>query len=57
MSDADVKKTAMLKQVIDKEIDQLIRRLDAGTIDRNKLESGLRKVRKTVLRMPPHKHG
>ena len=56
MSDSDVDKTAELKEKIQKEIDQLLRELKAGTIDRNKLESGLMKIRETVTSMPPHKH-
>jgi hypothetical protein len=54
MSDSDVDKTAELKEKIEKEIDQLLRKLKAGTIDRIKLESGLKKIRVTVKRMPPH---
>jgi hypothetical protein len=56
MSDSDVDKTAELKGKIQKEIDQLLRELKAGTIDRNKLESELVEIRETVLSMPPHKH-
>jgi hypothetical protein len=56
MSDSDVEKTAELKGKIQKEIDQLLRELKAGTIDRNKLESGLAKIREIVISMPPHKH-
>jgi hypothetical protein len=54
MSDKDVRKTEELKEKIEKELDQLLQKLEAGTIDRNKLESGLRKVQETVKRMPPH---
>jgi hypothetical protein len=56
MSDSDVEKTKEMKEEIEREINQLIRRLNAGTIDRKKLDSGLRKVRNRVKRMPPHKH-
>jgi hypothetical protein len=55
MSESDVQKTAELKRKIEKEIAQLQRKLEAGTIDRNKLESGLKKICVTVKRMPPHK--
>ena len=54
MSDKDVKKTEELKEKIEKELDQLLQKLEAGTIDRNKLESGLRKVQMDVKKMPPH---
>ena len=54
MSDKDVKKTEELKEKIEKELDQLLQKLEAGTIDRIKLESGLRKVQAIVKRMPPH---
>jgi hypothetical protein len=56
MSDAQVRKTAELKGKIEKELSQLIQKLNAGTIDRNKLELGLRKLKKKVAEMPPHKH-
>lgn len=56
MSATDVKKTAELKAKIEKEIGQLIQKLDAGTINRRTLESGLRKVAVTVKKMPPHRH-
>ena len=56
MSDSDVEKTAELKGKIQKEIDQLVRELKAGTIDRNKLESELMEIREIVISMPPHKH-
>jgi hypothetical protein len=56
MNDSDVEKTAELKGKIQKEIDQLVRELKAGTIDRNKLESGLMEIREIVISMPPHKH-
>jgi len=54
MSESDVRKTAELKAKIEKELSQLIQKLRAGTIDRNKLESGLRKVQLDVKKMPPH---
>jgi hypothetical protein len=54
MSASDVRKTAELKAKIEKELSQLMQKLKAGTIDRNKLESGLRKVQKEVRKMPPH---
>jgi hypothetical protein len=56
MSDSDVRKTAELKAKIEKELNQLMQKLKAGTIDRNKLESGLRKVQVTVKMMPPFKY-
>jgi hypothetical protein len=55
MSVSDVDKTAELKEKIEKEIGELLQKLDAGTIDRNKLESGLKKICVTVMRMPPHR--
>jgi hypothetical protein len=55
MSDSDVGKTAELKRKAEKELSQLLQKLNAGTIDRNKLESGLRKVKKIVREMPPHR--
>jgi hypothetical protein len=54
MSASDVRKTAELKAKIEKELRQLMQKLKAGTIDRNKLESGLRKVQADVKKMPPH---
>lgn len=56
MSESDVRKTTELKAKIEKELNHLIHKLKAGTIDRNKLESGLRKVQVTVKKMPPHKY-
>jgi len=53
MSASDVRKTAELKAKIEKELNQLMQKLRAGTIDRNKLESGLKKVQLDVKRMPP----
>jgi hypothetical protein len=53
MSESDVRKTAELKAKIEKELNQLIKKLKAGTIDRKKLESGLRKVKTIVQGMPP----
>jgi hypothetical protein len=54
MSESDVRKTAELKEKIEKELSLLIQKLNAGTIDRKKLDAGLRKARKEVARMPPH---
>lgn len=54
MSESDIAKTAELKAKIEKELNQLIKKLKAGTIDRKKLESGLSKVRATARKMPPH---
>ncbi|HEY4445148.1 MAG TPA: hypothetical protein VGN30_12760 [Steroidobacteraceae bacterium] len=56
MSESDVRKTAELKKKIEKELNQLMQRLKAGTIDRKELESGLRKVKEAVKAMPPFKH-
>jgi hypothetical protein len=53
MSESDVNKTAELKIKIEKELNQLMYRLKAGTIDRKELESGLKKVKVGVRRMPP----
>jgi hypothetical protein len=55
MSDSDVRKAeqlAELKKKIDKELSQLMKQLKAGTIDRKKLESGLKKVKMTVREIP-----
>jgi hypothetical protein len=54
MSESDVRKTAELKAKIEKELDQLLAKLEAGTIDAKRLESGLRKVQEKVTKMPPH---
>ena len=56
MSVSDVRKTAQLKAKIEKELNQLMQKLKAGTIDRNTLESGLKKVEVDVKCMPPFKH-
>lgn len=56
MSDSDIRKTAELKEKIEEELRQLIKKLKAGTIDRRKLVSGLRKVRMRVQKMPPFKY-
>lgn len=56
MSKSDVRKTAELKEKIEKELDQLLHKLDAGTIDRKKLESGLKKVKVAVRNMPPFRY-
>ena len=55
MSESDVNKTAELKAKAEKELGHLMQKLNAGTIDRNKLDSGLRKVKKIIRAMPPHK--
>jgi hypothetical protein len=55
MSESDVQKTAELKKKIEREVGQLQRRLEAGTIDRKKLESGLGKICRIAMAMPPHK--
>jgi hypothetical protein len=54
MSDSDVRKTAELKQIIQNELSLLIRELNAGTIDRKKLDAGLCNVKELVAKMPPH---
>jgi hypothetical protein len=56
MSESDVRKTAELKEKIEKELNQLMRQLKAGTIDRKQLESGLKKVKGAVKSMPPFKN-
>jgi hypothetical protein len=38
------------------EISRLMAQLRRGTLDRKKLESGLRKLRITLGRIPPHHH-
>jgi hypothetical protein len=52
MSESDGRKAAELKEKIEKELDQLLGKLEAGTIDRNQLESGLKKVQEKLQRMP-----
>ena len=56
MSESDVKKTAELKKKIEKELNQLMQKLKAGTIDRKELESGLKKVKVAVRSMPPFRY-
>jgi hypothetical protein len=41
-----------LKATIEKEIGQLIKELDAGTLDRKKLESGLKNLQKYMIDIP-----
>ena len=41
-----------LKATIEKEILRLIKELDAGTLDRRKLESGLKNMQKYVIQIP-----
>jgi len=57
MSDSDVRKTKELKKQIEEEIELLLKKLKAGTIDRKALQSGLERVRKTAKRMPIFDHG
>jgi hypothetical protein len=52
MSESDVRKTARLKREIERELTQLLKKLEAGTIDRKSLESGLRRVRVSVTKVP-----
>jgi hypothetical protein len=54
MSESDVRKTAELKEKIEKELRELIQKLNAGTIDRNDLDAGLKKVKKRVAKLPAH---
>jgi hypothetical protein len=54
MSESDVNKTAEAKRSIDKELGELIRKLNAGRIDRRELDAGLKKVRRKVAKMPTH---
>ena len=54
MSESDVRKTAELKKEVEKELSHLIQKLNAGTIDRKKMDAGLRKARRKVVKMPPH---
>ena len=56
MSERDVAKTAEMKAKIERELGELIRKLNAGTIDRKKLVSGLKKAKGTVKYIPPHKN-
>lgn len=37
-----------------KEIEGLLKKLDDGTLDRRKLNSGLRKLKRSLVRVPPH---
>jgi plasmid stabilization system protein ParE len=52
MSDEDVKKTVELKRKIEKELDQLLEKLKSGTIDRNELESGLKRLQESARNIP-----
>jgi hypothetical protein len=54
MSESDVRETAVLKEIIEDELSLLIQELNAGTIDRKKLDARLCKVKELVARMPPH---
>jgi hypothetical protein len=51
------RKNKKLLKAARKEIDLLLKRLNAGTIDRNELDSGLRKVRRFVRSVAPHYGG
>ena len=44
-----------LKKAIEKEIAKLAAELKAGTLDRNKLKSGLKQIKGRVDQIPPHK--
>ena len=54
MSNSDIWKTAEAKKSIEKELSQLIQKLNAGRIDRKQLDAGLKKVRRKVAKMPTH---
>jgi hypothetical protein len=54
MSESDVRETAELKEIIENELSLLIQKLNAGTIDRKKLDAGLCKVKELVAKMPTH---
>lgn len=54
MSNSDRDKTEDLKEEIQKEINELLKKLDAGKITRIELDGALRKVQETVERIPPH---
>ena len=54
MSDSDIGKTAELKGIIENELNLLIQKLNAGTIDRKKLDAGLCNVKELVAKMPTH---
>jgi hypothetical protein len=41
-----------LKETIEKEIRQIIEEVEAGTLDRKKLESGLKALEKYVFQIP-----
>jgi hypothetical protein len=55
MCESDVEKTAELKEKIETDISQILRELNAGTIDRNQMECGLKRICATVMSMPPHR--
>jgi hypothetical protein len=42
------------KNTATEQIDKLLRGLKAGTLDRKKLESGLRKIRSRIRLLPDH---
>jgi hypothetical protein len=52
----DVQETAEAKEKVEKEVEHLLQKLEAGTIDRIKLECGIRGICGIVRAMPPHKH-
>jgi len=59
MSDSDEKKAAKLaelKENIEEELNQLMKKLKAGTIDRKTLESGLKRMQRTAKDIPWFKH-
>jgi hypothetical protein len=51
-----VRVTKAKKKEIHREIRRLLAGLRAGTIDRKKLESGLKKIESAAIRLPDHGH-
>ncbi len=59
MSDSDEKKAAKLaelKENIEEELNQLMKKLKEGTIERKTLESGLKRMQRTAKGIPWFKH-
>ena len=47
-----MKRQKKLRSAIEKELRHIRKELDAGTLDRKKLESGLKKLEKYVINIP-----
>jgi len=52
MKRQSIKPKEELRTTIENEISRLIKELDDGTLDRRKLDSGLKKLQKYAIRVP-----